>query len=215
MDQEQLEKVIYSEEVSEFVHTASQYCIFLENTVNFAKRDFVLKARELLPLLYYQLIKLPEQEAHTEEPNEKFVSEQDWDTIYTHILKKLGEQDSYLEVFSPAMQETEEPVVASLAENFADMYQDLKDFISLYNVGDEVMMNDAIWECKLNFEQYWGQRLVNALRAIHHLSTGDTDLTDEEDKEENQQEQSSSPEEERNTDDWLISKKIRDHHQND
>ena len=30
-------------------------------------------------------------------------------------------------------------------------------------------MNDALWECKNNFEEFWGQKLVNVLRAIHSL----------------------------------------------
>ena len=43
-------------------------------------------------------------------------------------------------------------------------------------------MNDALWECRTNFEQYWGQRLVNGLRAIHNLVYGTSDL-DETEKE--------------------------------
>ncbi len=30
-------------------------------------------------------------------------------------------------------------------------------------------MSDALWECKKNFEEFWGQKLVNVLRAIHTL----------------------------------------------
>ena len=33
----------------------------------------------------------------------------------------------------------------------------------------EEMMNDAVWECARNFREYWGQRLVNIVRVLHHL----------------------------------------------
>jgi hypothetical protein len=44
-------------------------------------------------------------------------------------------------------------------------------------------MNDSLVECKNNFEQDWGQRLVNGLRAIHNLVYGEADL----EKEDNEQ----------------------------
>jgi hypothetical protein len=35
-------------------------------------------------------------------------------------------------------------------------------------------MNDAVWECRLNFENYWGVSLLSSLRAIHRfLSSGE------------------------------------------
>ena len=37
-------------------------------------------------------------------------------------------------------------------------------------------MNDALYVCTENFKMYWGQKLVNALRALHSLKyTVDTD----------------------------------------
>jgi hypothetical protein len=48
-----------------------------------------------------------------------------------------------------------------------DIYQDLKNFLLLYQTGTREVMNDAVWECRLNFESFWGQKLTNSLRAIH------------------------------------------------
>ncbi len=205
-----LHDLLNSVQVSEFVQTAGEFCIFIEHADQFTKRDFIFKSRELLPLLYYRMINLPELDTYTEEVNKKYVSEQDWDQIYTTILTKMGAEDSFLEVFAPAMQEEEGPVVASIAEHFADIYQDIKNFISLYNLGDEVIMNDAIWECKLNFEEYWGQRLVNATRAIHMLTTGDEKALEENDDQETGSSSKFDPEN-INTEDWHITKMIQDH----
>ena len=74
------------------------------------------------------------------------------------------------------MQYSEEALESSISENIADIYQDLKDFILSYRIGTLEVMNDALGECRNNFEQYWGQRLVNGLRAIHNLVYGLVDL---------------------------------------
>ncbi len=83
------------------------------------------------------------------------------------MKEKFGTADDYLEVFDERINDTDGPVVSSLAENMADIYQDLKDFLLLYQTGTQEVMNDAVWECRMNFEQYWGQKLTNSLRAIH------------------------------------------------
>ena len=80
------------------------------------------------------------------------------------------------------MQYSDEAIEASVSENITDIYQDLKDFILCYRIGNLEVMNDALWECRNNFEQYWGQRLVNGLRAIHSLVYGISDLDEKEEQ---------------------------------
>ena len=93
------------------------------------------------------------------------------------LLHLLYLKASLIPQVDPVRQESENPVSASLAENFADIYQDLKNFIMLYSIGTNDIMNDALWECKMNFEQYWGQQLVNGLRALHMICYGEDELT--------------------------------------
>ena len=68
--------------------------------------------------------------------------------------------------------------MTSLSEGFADIFQDLRDYLTLYNMGTSEMMNDAIWECKKNFKEYWGQRLVNIQRVLHYLLYGGVPLNE-------------------------------------
>jgi hypothetical protein len=89
----------------------------------------------------------------------------------------------------------------------ADLYQDMKDFVSLYSMGVTEIMNDAVWECKMNFENYWGQILVNALRVIHRIVTGDEELEISGD----QKDAEKSNAENIDTSNWLISKKMKDY----
>ena len=63
----------------------------------------------------------------------------------------------------------------SISECVADIYQDIKDFISNYKTGMEDVMNDAIEKCIDNFQTYWGGRLLEALSAIHKISYTELD----------------------------------------
>ena len=47
-------------------------------------------------------------------------------------------------------------------------------------------MNDALYACNEHFKSYWGQKLVNVLRALHSVyydSSDNADYSDEMDEE--------------------------------
>jgi hypothetical protein len=92
-------------------------------------------------------------------------------------LELLGEHDSFYEVFDPNIQFGDETVTASISENLVDIYQDLKDFVTAYSIGNEEVMNDTLSECIYHFNEFWGQQLVNVLRAVHMLVVGDIDFS--------------------------------------
>lgn len=164
-----LDNPVYSKDVIEFVTVANEFCKFLESAQDLSLADFVDKSHKVLPLIYLKGTLLPVFEETYEEFNEKFVSEEDYIYIQNLLLAKFGEHNFYDEIFDPLRRENDEPAQLSIAESFSDIYQDLKDFIMQYRVGnDEIMMN-AVWECRQAFEQYWGQRVVNVLRVLHHL----------------------------------------------
>jgi len=79
----------------------------------------------------------------------------------------LGSDDSYLEVFHPDMALSDTPIAAFVSEDMADVYQELKDFAANYQLGDIDIMNDALVACLEAFGEHWGQKLLNALRALH------------------------------------------------
>ncbi|MBQ8442696.1 MAG: DUF5063 domain-containing protein, partial [Bacteroides sp.] len=41
-------------------------------------------------------------------------------------------------------------------------------------------MNDALCVCKEHFAEFWGQRLVNTMRALHDVKYNSTDEADQE-----------------------------------
>jgi hypothetical protein len=166
---------VYSGHVVEFAAVANEYCRYCEHAAELKGEEVLAIMQRLLPLLYLKASFLPKLEPVFEDGNEKFVTEPDWYRIQIAYRKKLGSADDYLEI--PESSETQEDAIAaaSISEDLADIYQDLKNFTLLYQTGTNEVMNDAVWECRMNFENYWGLRLVNALKAIHRfVSSGKT-----------------------------------------
>jgi hypothetical protein len=173
MQEENFSHIAYSRNVIEFATVANEYCLFLEKANLMSGKEFVEKIQKILPLLYLKASLIPEIEDEEVETPEKYLTEVDYNFILNKLSEKLGPNDSYLEVFDPGMQFSETPVEASISENLCDIYQDLKDFIFSFRLGTVEIMTDAVWECRKNFREFWGQKLVNCLRAVHALLYSD------------------------------------------
>ncbi|WP_372947486.1 DUF5063 domain-containing protein [Mariniphaga sp.] len=171
MSDSDLHSVVYSKNVVEFVTVANEFCGLIEKASTIPVDQNIKNLQKVLPLLYLKATLLPETEKLLEDELEKYVSELDYNVLQQRWLEVLGEYDSYYEVFDPEIQFGEEMVTASISESLLDVYQDLKDFLNAYSLGDEEIMNDALYDCVYHFEVFWGQRLVNVLRAVHKLVT--------------------------------------------
>jgi len=162
---------VYSGHVVEFTAVASEFCIYAEHAAEM-KGDEILKIMQrLLPLLYLKASFLPLLEPVFDDGNEKFVSESDWYRIHDSFRLKLGSADDYIDLPDQNLTGDDGLVNGSIAEDLTDIYQDIKNYILLYQTGTTEVMNDAIWECRMNFENYWGIKLVNALKAMHRFIT--------------------------------------------
>lgn len=176
MNDQRQSQIIYSKNVVEFVTVASEFCATMEQVSKHQPMENLGKLQKMLPLLYLKAAVLPEVERLLEDEMEKFVSELDYNTLHQKWLGQLGEHDDFYEVFDPNIQFGSETVTASLSENLMDIYQDLKDFVTSYSIGNEEVMNDSLAECKFHFSEFWGQQLVNVLRAVHMLVVSDVDF---------------------------------------
>jgi len=172
-------QIVYSKNVVEFVTVASEYCISVEQVAKITAEANLLKMQKLLPLLYLKASMLPKTERLLDEELEKYISELDYNILHQKWLELLKEYDSFYEVFDPSIQFGQETVTASVSENLLDIYQDLKNFLIAYSIGNEDVMNDALVECVEHFEQFWGQQLVNVFRAVHMLVYSDADCSGE------------------------------------
>jgi len=198
---------VYSRNVVEFVAVANEFCKYAEHASEIKGDELLRILQRLLPLMYLKASLLPSLEPFFEDGNEKFVTESDWFRINDSFRKQFGTADDYLEVFDDRFSESELPVPSSIAENMADIYQDMKDFLLLYQTGTKEVMNDAVWECKMNFENIWGQKLVNAMRAIHKFIYSGEEAGmagDNENPDDNT----------RDTSEWIISKRQKEFRRN-
>jgi hypothetical protein len=185
------------------VAVANEFCKYAEHASELKGVELLKILQRILPLMYLKASLLPQLNSYFEDGNEKFVTESDWIRIHDTLKEKFGTANDYLEVFDEKINESEGPVLSSISENMADIYQDMKDFLLLYQTGTGEVMNDAVWECRMNFENFWGQKLVNSMRAIHKfIYSGEEIGKVENDVDEN--------DERRNTSDWFITRRQKE-----
>jgi hypothetical protein len=197
---------VYSRNVVDFVAAANEFCKYAEHASEIKGDEMLKILQRILPFLYLKASLLPALEPFFEDGNEKFVTETDWFRIHDTFREKFGTADDYLEVFDEKINESDGPVTSSLSENMADIYQDLKDFLLLYQTGTQEVMNDAVWECRMNFENFWGQKLTNAMRTIHKFTYSGEEIgkIDEDDRKMDEKDRS----------DWFISRRQKDFREN-
>lgn len=170
---------IYSETVIEFVTVAAEYCASLEQCRNKKMRSFLERMTKIAPLLYLKTSLLPELINTFGDGLQSFVTEMDYEQTRQNIAEVMGEYDSYLETQVQDMQYSENAIAATISENLADIYQELKDMIQNFQTANIDVMNEALTNCKENFGYSWGQKLLNTLSAMHNvLYAATTDFDD-------------------------------------
>lgn len=165
----ELKEIVYSHNSVEFVTVAVQYCAYIESITDITQQELTDKLTKLLPFLYMKTSLVPDTAMTSEEEVEITVTEADYNYIMAKLYAIYGKDDTYLEVFMEDMKYSDTPISASIAEDLTDIYQDLKNAITIYERGITENMNDALYVCIENFKTYWGQKLVNVLRALHML----------------------------------------------
>ena len=177
-------QTIFEKNVIEFVTVAAEFCAFLERAEHMKRKAFVDTSLKILPLLYLKASMLPKCETIGNEALETFVTEETYEILRMNLADLLAEKDDYLDVFVSDMKYSDQPITRNISEDLADIYQDIRDFIFVFQLGLNETMNDSLAVCRENFALYWGQKLVNTLRALH-----DVKYNQPEDEEENQDEE--------------------------
>ena len=148
------EDIVFSRNTVEFVTVAAEFCAYVERSNEHSRKEFVDTLLKLLPLLYIKAQMLPDEERISDDDLEDFVTEDSYEVMRMTIYELLADKDSYLDVF---------------VKDIADIYQDIKNFVCLFQLGINETMHDAIIECNEHFRTYWGQTLTNTLRALHDI----------------------------------------------
>lgn len=177
----QQSQVIFERNSVEFVTVAAEFCAFVERSEGQKRAEFVDTLLKILPLLYIKASMLPKCEVMGEDGLEAFVSEDDYEVIRINLQEVLADRDDYLDVFVEEMKYSDTPIRKSIAEDLADIYQVVKDFICQFRSGLNETMHDALAQCREHFIGYWGQTLVNTMRALHEVKYSNVDEDENED----------------------------------
>lgn len=161
--------IIYAPVTLDFVTVSVEFCSFLERSELIPQQDWIKTLLRILPLLYIKATLLPTVETLNDDYLETFVSEQDYLFVSNKVSSMVGENDVYLDVFVEDMKYSDRPVSSFISEDVADIYQDIRNFVSIYQLGLEENMINALKVCTDSFRLFWGQKLVNVLRPLHAI----------------------------------------------
>ncbi len=148
--------------VIEMLTLANEYCLFFEKAESYKTPDILEYFRKLAPMLYLKASLLPEIQNVDEESSERFVTEEQWETVFKTLREKFGKTDVY-----HLHDHNFDSVEASLSDNMADIYQDMKDFVMLYQKNTTPARHNAIANLVNLYAWRWGPALLNALATVH------------------------------------------------
>ena len=160
--------VVFEDNVVEFVTVSAEYCVYVERIAGKDRQEACDVLLKLLPLLYLKASMLPETEESDDAVLSECVTESDYGYVRSSVNSVFAAEDGYLEVFTEDMQYSDMPVCKSVSESLADIYQPLRNFVELFRTGENEIMSEALAHCREQFVSYWGQELLNCLRAIHN-----------------------------------------------
>ncbi len=150
--------------VMEMVTVANEYCLFIEKTHGMEASEICGFFQKIAPLLYLKGSLLPNIVESDQVLAGRFVTEEQWEEVFNVLRQKFGKDDSFL-----IIDDSQEIMKASIAENFSDIYQDLKDFTLFFNENTFTSRKGALLQLQQLFPQRWGLSLLNGLSAVHNL----------------------------------------------
>lgn len=166
----ELNNRIYDKDVLEMITVATELCVRLENAAQEQTWSFCSDMLKILPLLYVKALVVSEAGvAEAFGDAEKMVTEEDYNYIRSSVAAVMGSYDDYLDVFVEDMKYSDTPVRKTVSEDLADIYQDLRNLAGIYKQGFPEAMEAALGETMNGFAHYWGQRIVNVMRALHDV----------------------------------------------
>lgn len=158
----------FSKNVLEMIMVANEYCKFIEEAEKYNKEEILSFLQKISPLLYLKGSLLPKIKPENEELLEHFVTEEHWIKVFNSIKEKIKDDNDFW-VKNDIKSKDEIPVKTSFAEEIADVYQDLKDFLFLYQKNSKSIKKSAVTECSSLFKRHWGIKISRIINFIHNI----------------------------------------------
>ena len=149
-----------SSPVDQFAVAARRFCEWAESEVVTGELEEAATARRLLTQLIGAAIELRLAEVDVGPHASGPTAEE-----YAAVFRRFGVLpfNYYSECFDAIVVPSEEPVVADLADDLADIWRDLKSGLRHYDSG-EVAAAERTW-C-FNYSIHWGHHATAALHVI-------------------------------------------------
>lgn len=153
-----------------FIALSNEFCTSAQNASDTTVGEFVGTMVRLLPRLYIAASDLKTdpmlEEVAVLDP---YLEEEYYDSIRRRVESLFGPDDVYLEVFEEDMKYSETPIGMSISEGIADLFQVLYNFVMNVKDAQTEIIEMSLAAVKLEFANYWSQRLCNLMRPLNHL----------------------------------------------
>lgn len=159
---------VYNKNVLEMITVANDFCMSLGKVDVMGKAALLSYLQKVGPLLYIKGSLLPDIEVSSPDANEKFFTEEKWEWLFNELRKKFKPDDEFWYIDNLEKNQPD-PTKGSLAEYFADVFQDMKDFLELYQKNTLAAKENAVYELKKAFVSGWGYKLAVAHKTLHYI----------------------------------------------
>ena len=159
--------------VERFAVVTEQFCNLVDAASTLSREEFLTQVYSILPKMIDQAICMPEvvfddsdEEApgHADRWGRARLGNEEWQQLYDLLKEKLGDWDSYLQVFDPTKDS--EAIGGSLADDLADIYRDLKNVLVKSDT-HPIRPEDKIWEWRFSYCSHWGKHAIDVLHVLH------------------------------------------------
>ncbi len=166
------ENHLFRHDVLDFVSTATQFCIQIEQCEGSERGEFARTMQQILPVLYFRAASLEDVEEYYGFVQDT-VTIEDYNFVRFNVAAIFRETDDFLDVWHPDSKYTDTPIVSTISECLADCYQPLRNMVETFRQENEEAMQVTLYECLEDFKHNWGARLLSSLTAIHQLLSDD------------------------------------------
>jgi hypothetical protein len=141
-----------------FANAAREFCRWAESAAGLPEEEAAAALHRMVHL-YGCALDLPDLFGEKEAPD---IDDSEWKAIY----KRFGTLpfNYYSQQFNPLPDTPEEPVVADLADDLADIWRDLTRGLKQF---DEGLVPAAVWEWRNGFHSHWGRHAAAAIYSLH------------------------------------------------
>ena len=152
-----------------------EYCKAVASAAETPAHDFLREVLRYLPRIYITISDLkPYGEAGGDDASEtgliyETVTEEQYEQARTDMATVLGENDMYLDAPAEDMRYSDTPVAVSLAEQLADIYQNVADFAATIGQVTPDLVPEVLSELKYRFASYLSDTICSALRAANYI----------------------------------------------